>query len=178
MDLGKVDKTFEGLKDLILREQFLAVSGKNLVMFLKERKIKSVEEMSQIADQYIEAHGVGETMSKLSQVKLSEGTDESGTNNLNRTCGLESSNQPRLMRDRVCYNCGKKDHFIRDCLYKTNRKPGTTVKAAAVEITDNINTLSEKRAENVTAKHTEHQDNEKQSQQQHALLYLQTSTLI
>ena len=48
-------------------------------MFLKERKIKSVEEMSQIADQYIKAHGVGATMSKLSQVKLSEGTDESGT---------------------------------------------------------------------------------------------------
>ena len=49
MDLSKVDKTFEGLKDLILREQFLAVSGKQLVMFLKERKLKSVSEMSQIA---------------------------------------------------------------------------------------------------------------------------------
>ena len=83
--------------------------------------------------------------------------------NLNRTCGLESSNQSRLMRDRVCYNCGKKDHFIRDCPFKTNRKPGTTVKAAAAEITDNINTLSEKKAENVTVKHTEHQDNETKS---------------
>ena len=79
MDLGQVDKTFEGLKDLILREQFLAVSGKSLVMFLKERKLKSVAEMSKIADQYIEARGMGESMTKVLQTSVSEGRSENGT---------------------------------------------------------------------------------------------------
>ena len=34
----------------------LAVSNKDLVMFLKERKLKSIREMKGLADQYIEAH--------------------------------------------------------------------------------------------------------------------------
>ena len=58
MELGKVKATFEGLRDLIVREQFLNVSPKNLVLFLKERKIKSVDEMVELAEQYMEAHMV------------------------------------------------------------------------------------------------------------------------
>ena len=49
MELGKVDETYEGLKDLILREQFLTVSNRNLVLFLKERKIKSIKEMVELS---------------------------------------------------------------------------------------------------------------------------------
>ena len=40
MELVKVKTTFEGLRDLIVREQFLSVSPKILVLVLKERKIK------------------------------------------------------------------------------------------------------------------------------------------
>ena len=60
MELGKVKATFEGLRDLIIREQFLSVSPKNLVLFLKERKIKSVDEMVELAEQYMEAHTVSD----------------------------------------------------------------------------------------------------------------------
>ena len=42
MELGKAEKTFEGLKDHILREEFLSVSNRSLLMFLKERKLNSV----------------------------------------------------------------------------------------------------------------------------------------
>ena len=42
MERGKVSATYEGLKDLILREQCLTVSHRNLVLFLKEKKIKSI----------------------------------------------------------------------------------------------------------------------------------------
>ena len=59
-EVGKVLESFEGLRDLLLREQFLAVSNKNLVLFLKERKIKSVNEMTELAEQYMEAHTVSE----------------------------------------------------------------------------------------------------------------------
>ena len=38
MELGKVTENYDGLRDLILREQFLSVSNRNLVLFLKERK--------------------------------------------------------------------------------------------------------------------------------------------
>ena len=36
------------------------VSPKNLVLFLKERKIKSVDEMVELAEQYMEAHTVSD----------------------------------------------------------------------------------------------------------------------
>ena len=44
----------------------------------------------------------------------------------------ENAAQPRVFKDKVCYNCGKKNHFIRSCSYKTNAKPGSSVRTAAV----------------------------------------------
>ena len=60
MELGKAERTFEGLKDLILGEQFLSVSNRSLVMFLKERNVKSVSELTTLAHQYMEAHSLGD----------------------------------------------------------------------------------------------------------------------
>ena len=40
MDVAKLTKDFNCLKDLILREQFMQASNKNLQVFLKERKVK------------------------------------------------------------------------------------------------------------------------------------------
>lgn len=56
MDLAKVTQDYDGLRDLILREQFMQASSKNLQVFLKERKVTSVYEMAEIAEQYNEAH--------------------------------------------------------------------------------------------------------------------------
>ncbi|KAH3717167.1 hypothetical protein DPMN_059947 [Dreissena polymorpha] len=56
------DETYEGLRDLILREQYLNGCSKGLQVFLKERKFASVTEMADCADRYIEAHeGNGKT---------------------------------------------------------------------------------------------------------------------
>ena len=62
MELGKVTETFEGLSDLLLREQFSNASNKNLVLFLKERKIKSINEMAELTEQYMEAYSVSEVI--------------------------------------------------------------------------------------------------------------------
>ena len=58
MGLAKIKEPFEGLKDLILREQFMQASNRNLQVFLKERKVTSVEDMADIAQQYLEAHNI------------------------------------------------------------------------------------------------------------------------
>ena len=57
MDQAKVPVDYGGLRDLILREQFLQSCNKGLQLFLKERKFSSVEEMAECADRYLEAHG-------------------------------------------------------------------------------------------------------------------------
>ena len=132
MELGKVPENYEGLRDLMLREQFLAVSNKSLVMFLKERKLKSVKEMTELADQYIEAHGFGEVMPRTAVGAKPDSRFEGYKGNFQRNTGSENSIQPRGVR--VCYNCGNKDHFIRDCPLKPKAQTGKLSKAAVLQI--------------------------------------------
>ena len=132
MELGNVKETYEALRDLFLREQFLAVSNKNLVIFLKERQIKTAGELATFADQYMEAHGVSDNMFRLSLNQKTETKSEISRSNFSQVNNSDNILQPRLFKKRVCYNCGKKDHFIRNCPYKTNIKPGSSVRTAAV----------------------------------------------
>ena len=59
MELSESPQTFEGLKDLILHEQFISSCSKSLATFLRERHPKNVKEMTRLAEQFIEAHGSG-----------------------------------------------------------------------------------------------------------------------
>ena len=57
IELGHVDKTCQGLKDALLREQAMSVVTRNLRIFIMERKPKDIGEMSILAEQYLEVHG-------------------------------------------------------------------------------------------------------------------------
>ena len=55
-DMSSVPKTHDGLIDLILMEQYLNTCSRELAVFLKEKSCKSVEDMTQFATQYLDAH--------------------------------------------------------------------------------------------------------------------------
>ena len=57
LELSKTEKTFEGLKDLIVKEQFINSCLKELAVHLREQAPETLEEMVKIADQYLDAHG-------------------------------------------------------------------------------------------------------------------------
>ncbi len=57
VDMAKTEKTYDALKDLLLREQFLNCCNEPLSLFLKERKPTKVSEMAHFAEQYSDAHG-------------------------------------------------------------------------------------------------------------------------
>ncbi|XP_074609412.1 uncharacterized protein LOC141863662 [Acropora palmata] len=57
LELSKTEKTFEGLKDFIVKEQFINSCPKELAAHLRERGPETLEEMAKIADQYLDAHG-------------------------------------------------------------------------------------------------------------------------
>ena len=147
MELGNVKETYEALRDLMLREQFLAVSNKNLVIFLKERKIESATQLVSLADQYMEAHGVSDNMYRLALSQKPELRSETPRVNFSQVNTPDNAAQPRVFKDKVCYNCGKKDHFIRSCPYKTNAKPGSSVRTAAV-CTEENSSIFETESEN------------------------------
>ena len=54
LELSDTGRTFEGLKDVIVREQFINSCTKGLAIHLRER---APETLAKIADQYLEAHG-------------------------------------------------------------------------------------------------------------------------
>lgn len=133
MELGKVPENYEGLRDLILREQFLSVSSRNLVLFLKERKIRSVNELVELAEQYHEAHSVNDAPYKQSNINKGEGRSQVIRKENYRSQVPDGNRQPKVFKDRVCYGCGKTDHFIRDCLHKSFVKSNSNLKAASLE---------------------------------------------
>ena len=56
VELADTAKTFEGLKDLLLREQFINASQSDLALFIKERKPATIRQMADLAEQFLEAH--------------------------------------------------------------------------------------------------------------------------
>jgi len=54
--LAKVTKSYEGLKTLIVQEQYLSTCPKEMSMHLKEGKPKTLTELGDVAKNYVEAH--------------------------------------------------------------------------------------------------------------------------
>ena len=57
LQLSKTERSFDGLKNLIVKEQFINSCPKELTVHLREHAPETLEEMAKIADQYLEAHG-------------------------------------------------------------------------------------------------------------------------
>ena len=57
LELSDTERTFDGLKDLIVKEQFIDSCHKDLAIHLQERALETLAKIAKIADQYLEAHG-------------------------------------------------------------------------------------------------------------------------
>ena len=55
IDMASIEKSYEGLQNLILREQLTFICNRDLELFLREREPRSLEQASKLADQYKEA---------------------------------------------------------------------------------------------------------------------------
>jgi len=108
MELAKAPANFEGLVDLLLREQFMNVSPKHLQVFLKEHKVKTVQDMTDLAQQFQEAHNLTD---------FTQSNSPKPRNGMNRQ---DNQNQSTMQSGstsggKTCYNCKATTHFIRDC---------------------------------------------------------------
>ena len=56
--MASIEKSYEGPQDLILREQLTFICNRDLELFLREREPRSLEQASELADQYKEARYV------------------------------------------------------------------------------------------------------------------------
>ena len=93
-----------------MREQFIQPSSKNLQVFLKERKVKSVYEMAEIAEQYNEAsNNFVNQLPEMLAVESDVVTEDS-------QCKQDSQTRNAgVIRKRYCYYCKTPSHYIREC---------------------------------------------------------------
>ena len=56
--MAKVEKSYEALKDLMIREKYIESCPKELAVFLRERALVSLVDVAQLADKHISAHSL------------------------------------------------------------------------------------------------------------------------
>ena len=113
IDMASIEKSYEGLQDLILREQLTFICNRDLELFLQKRESKSLEQASELADQYKEARYVDivSLTYKNNERSRSRSNSESRSRSPIKR-GLNQGNQG-YPRDR-CFNCNG-PHVRRVC---------------------------------------------------------------
>ena len=127
IDMSGIPKTFEGLQDLMLRDQFTFICNRELELFLREREPTSLEQASKLADSYKEARYVD-----IVNLTFKNDRGRSRSNSASRSRSPVKRdqipyNQNSYGRGRgkyypglKCYNCGG-THYRREC---PELKPG------------------------------------------------------
>ncbi|XP_069138131.1 uncharacterized protein [Argopecten irradians] len=119
IELTNTNKTYEGLKDLAMRDQFLQVCNQDLLLFLKERIPKSIDEMSSLADQYAEARRTKATQLVTSKTSKAGGQKSTSTGqSTSASTHGKSGGVTDTSKERTCFYCKKVGHIASDCRKK------------------------------------------------------------
>ena len=121
VDLAKTEHTFEGFCDLLLREQLLDTSSKDLEVFLKEHSCRTAEEMARLSDRYLEAHGGRKRTESSKRFSTDARNQQQMSNRLDKD--KEGSIREHNRNSFKCFLCGKGNHKAKDCWSKgTDRR--------------------------------------------------------
>ncbi|XP_021349824.1 uncharacterized protein LOC110448095 [Mizuhopecten yessoensis] len=122
-EMAGAEKTYEGLKDIMMKDQFICGCSQDLSLFLKERSPASVKDMAKIADQYAEARGAT-AQSLSSKTAKVGGSKSAGSSMTESTPGKKSFGSTT---DKRCYSCGKLGHLSFECRSKKSSNKVATI---------------------------------------------------
>ena len=115
-EMAEINQTYDDLQDLMVREQFIQTCSTDLALFLKERKARSRDELTQLAEQYIEAHGSSITSNKTPKSNASMNKPQQ------RQSNVQAASYQKFPSNRTCYICNKEGHMARDCKDHARKK--------------------------------------------------------
>ncbi len=125
MELSGIEHSYDALSDLMLREQFISMCSQELAMFLKERVPKTIAEVTKLAEQYVEAHGVSLITSR--PTRSAQPVTSRPPQSTNVQTQQSSQHDSKSDRPKKCFICHQDSHFARDC--PKNRKNKTAAAA-------------------------------------------------
>ncbi|XP_019632638.1 PREDICTED: uncharacterized protein LOC109476193 [Branchiostoma belcheri] len=102
VELAESSKSYEGLRDLFVKEQFLEACPRDLAVRLREQGPSSLDELAGMAQHYLEAHE--RELGKKEEEEGKKTTPVRSRAYLGTTSGVAT-----------CYTCGDPSHFARDC---------------------------------------------------------------
>ena len=108
IEMSGIALYYENLRDLMIRDQFLHVCNKDVLLFLKERVSKDIGEMSQLADRFKEARRASVVSLTNPILRGSPKNDRKGEDNGFKAKGDNSDK-------RICYKCGVQGHIGINC---------------------------------------------------------------
>ena len=108
LELAKCETTYEGIIDLLIREQFLKMCSREMSLFLRERVPDSVQYMTTLAQQYVDAHGG----SFVPRARMNNNKPKQS-----QVVQLTPEEKARHLRENRCFLCHKIGHPVRDCKY-------------------------------------------------------------
>ena len=124
--MAGAEKTYEGVRDMLIREQYYHVSTKDLAVFLRERKPQTIDEVATLAESYLDAHasksksfdggrqGVARNDKRLSQ------WDHKSKFDGNKHSSQSVSGKEWKKEERKCFICSKPGHIAKDCYQRGN----------------------------------------------------------
>jgi len=113
IELSNVEQDYEGLKNLMIRQQYLESCSTQLAIFLRERKLTDSSEIAQAAEQYLEAHASKTGSRKPEQLKDTY-RDRRMEISI-KTIGKAQTDVGNKRKPTTCYNGAKAGHIVRNC---------------------------------------------------------------
>ena len=123
IELADTEKTYEGIRDLLIREQYLQTSSRDLVLFIRERKPRTNAELSTLAERYLDAHA-GKTKMAEQRRFDSENNSMPETDNKQSqdASALPATGKEFKKEEKKCFICFKTGYIAKDCYAKGNVK--------------------------------------------------------
>ncbi|KAI8513886.1 hypothetical protein Bbelb_082100 [Branchiostoma belcheri] len=110
LELAESSKSYEGLRDLFVKEQFLEACPRDLAVRLREQGPSSLDELAGMAQHYLEAHE--RELGKKEEEKGKKTVPVRNRTQLGTASGIAT-----------CYTCGDPSHFARDCPVSKEARP-------------------------------------------------------